>query len=914
MNATIAQRLEDIDAALDSTALTEENFEDYYVSTEEGRGDDPVASIIRRFRRQKKRNFKILFSSYTGAGRSTELLRLKRELEADFLIIKFSVKDKSGYSHLSIPEIFLHIIIESLSFVVRNKEVIELSQGVKDILTSLAASISGKSVSASTTDILSGFKRVFSDLDVYEKFKHKAKDDFKYVLDTSKTCKDLILHINMQLHKVNKQKIVIIIDDLDKVQSGIADDIFYRYIKQFTSVPASFIYTFPMAFLLSPNYKSVINEFDANYFLPMIKVRNKDKTINNVGIQNMIDIIYKRIDKHLIPKELLVEFPYRSGGCLGDFFRLLKLAAENALDRGGNRLDEVDLEYSKNRLKNDYYNAISYNERTGLSAEDYYKILLECYQSEDKKPLDVKGLADLKLNNALLGYDTDTWFDVHPVVKKILIDKKLIEETPDELWEKVGSFYEILMEEEEHPSRELKTGMFYPPIILKSLILHNIKCFKHAELSFSSDRRKGSWTLLVGNNGVGKTTILHCIALCCLGPELASKIVSLPQNMLRIGETKGYMEAVFEVMVGYTEDDNIMEELVVRLNIEKGSRTFEVDINTIDAPLQRFIDSRKRTDFEGWFVAGYGAVRNLLFTEEPSKISQKDPVIDRLESLFDPTKLLIDPSSLYRFITGDASPFKEMGAPAKLNSQITRHITGLLDKLLPMPSFREPNGTGNLKTPFGKVPISELSEGYKSMLSWLAHLIMYLLAAVKWNGDINDIKGIVLIDEVDLHLHPAWQQKVIPWLRESFPNLQFIGCTHSPMTAGGADDGDIILLEQQEEEIVVKQDLPSIKGWRADQILTGPLFGLESSRDLTTRRLIDEYEKLIGKSKLSKEDEERLQYLESTLSELIPSSGETEVQREAFRLIEETMEAYFNKQTPEKKEQLLKEIKRQLKR
>ncbi len=460
-------------------------------------------------------------------------------------------------------------------------------------------------------------------------------------------------------------------------------------------------------------------------------------------------------------------------------------------------------------------------------------------------------------------------------------------------------------------------AQWYPPITIKRLTLHNIKCFRHVTLTFENGCGSPSWTLLVGDNGVGKTTILHCITLCALGPELASKIIPLPQNMLRVGTQKGYMEAVFEAQIQSVSDNTKPGELVIRLNIEKGSRTFDIEIddkNPNAGHVKDFIYARKRTDFEGWFVAGYGAVRNLLFTDEPSKISQQDPVIDRVESLFDPTKLLIDPSSLYRFLSGDSSPFKEMGAPAKLNPQTTRHIRELLDKLLPMISFREPNGTGNLETPFGKVPISELSEGYKSMLSWLAHLIMHLLAAVKWDGDINDIKGIVLIDEVDLHLHPAWQQKVIPWLRESFPNLQFIGCTHSPMTAGGTDDGDIILLEQQEEEIVIKQDLPSIKGWRADQILTGPLFGLESSRDLTTRRLIDEYKELIAKSELSEGEVERLQELESTLSEEIPSSGETEVQREAFRLIEETMEAYFNKQTPEKKKQLLDEIKRQLNR
>lgn len=199
------------------------------------------------------------------------------------------------------------------------------------------------------------------------------------------------------------------------------------------------------------------------------------------------------------------------------------------------------------------------------------------------------------------------------------------------------------------------------------------------------------------------------------------------------------------------------------------------------------------------------------------------------------------------------------------------------------------------------------------MLSWLAHLIMHLLAAVKWRGNIMDIQGIVLIDEVDLHLHPAWQQQVIPLLQKCFPHLQFIGCTHSPMTAGGANDGDIILLDYHEGKIDVRQDLPSIKGWRADQILTGPLFGLESTRDLSTQQKLEQYTQLLESAELSPQQEKKLKELEKELGKLIPSAGETEIQREAFRMIEETMQSYLEKQTPAKKRKLLDELKRQLK-
>ncbi len=163
---------------------------------------------------------------------------------------------------------------------------------------------------------------------------------------------------------------------------------------------------------------------------------------------------------------------------------------------------------------------------------------------------------------------------------------------------------------------------------------------------------------------------------------------------------------------------------------------------------------------DGRFTSGYGPAPNLPLTGDPSKIAPPDNAEDRGKSLFDATKPLIDPSLLNRFLSGDASVFKELGAPAEPDPHTIRAARELLEKC--------------------------------GMLSWPAHLILHLLRAVNWKGDITEVSGIVLIDDIDPH------REAVPLLRACFPNLQFIAGTRSPETAPGVEKKDILLLEPQE--------------------------------------------------------------------------------------------------------------------
>jgi predicted ATP-binding protein involved in virulence len=891
-NVIIAQDLEDVDRTLDMSRLTDDNFDHYYIDTSAARGDDPVARIARKFKRHKSKNLKILLTGFQGTGKTTELKRLERELKDDYHVIRISAREKIGRENSSPAELPLHMMLEIIKeFGPRTNYGTAFQKEIGKYFESMSGSVLKDGLPGKfDVDIPNYLEQLVNDLKISSRFLEFAEKNTMSLLSISLQCFDLLLEEFYE--RVGGKRVLFILDNMEKITLKVAEDILINHIREFSSRDCSYIFTFPIPLQARFIAGTIMHEFDDNYFLPMLKVHDKNGDDYKPAVQCLINIVNKRISAKLISNTLLKQFIRMSGGAVRDLFRMLKIAADNALGRDVTKIAKEDFDYALNKIKSEYADLIVYNEKNGMSAREYYRILVDCYNSKDKKPLSEKGLMDLKLNNTLLGYETDTWYDVHPIVREILIDKGLV------------------------PQRRIPTGteqksMGLPPITLKSLKLHNIKCFKDVDFSISPGGNSRPWSLFVGDNGVGKSTILHCIALCSLGPDLVSQLVRIPRDMLRVGADKGYMEAVFDAPMETTAPDDSPNEVKIRLTIEKGSRTFGLqypDDKKAGERVKDFLNARKRTDFEGWFVAAYGPVRNLLFTEEASKLSQQDPIIDRLGSLFDPAKLLIDPASLNRFLSGDTSVFREMDAPEKLNLHTVNHIRELLDKLLPMISFRAPNGKGNLETPFGHVPISELSEGYKSMLSWLAHLLMHLLASVKWEGNINDIKGIVLIDEVDLHLHPQWQRQVIPWLRESFPNMQFICCTHAPMTAGGAKDGDIILLKQEEEEIRIRQDLPSIKGWRADQILTSQLFGLEATRDVDTEKEMESYIQLLGKTDPTDEEKQQLRVLEKKLGDRIPPTCETQLERDAYQMIENTMKSYLDRN-----EKLQKEVKRQLK-
>src|SRR6185503_12158163 len=102
----------------------------------------------------------------------------------------------------------------------------------------------------------------------------------------------------------------------------------------------------------------------------------------------------------------------------------------------------------------------------------------------------------------------------------------------------------------------------------------------------------------------------------------------------------------------------------------------------------------------------------------------------------------------------------------------------------------------------GRVPLSALSDGYLTTLGWIADLVARWL---HWAEQVNQstegdffarMEGLVLVDEIDLHLHPRWQRTIIRKLKELFPRLSFVVTTHNALTLLGAEAGEIVVLRE----------------------------------------------------------------------------------------------------------------------
>lgn len=397
---------------------------------------------------------------------------------------------------------------------------------------------------------------------------------------------------------------------------------------------------------------------------------------------------------------------------------------------------------------------------------------------------------------------------------------------------------------------------------LRRLEIDNLKLIRKMDLQLdpSPDSAMGMWTVLIGRNGRGKTSILRAIALAAFGKSQASALAedwlrSIPDRRLggtaqtRIGawfsfgarrpKSAAIPEQATGLVswLGYTSGDS---EFVGRreLNAQRadgqvpyeawmadgardvaspGLNNTNYRLNDSDArlgPPDDFIIEARRKNLDHLFVAAYGNTRRLY---QPSSTKSRSGQSHRIASLFDPAFRITGLDFFENLGNGRAERFDALLQQALFSvADLMHEVTGLdLQKLslddsgVPDAIQADETYTATLDLPGGpiRIPTVWLADGQQALLSWLADLIGHLMLDQRRVTDPADFEGLVLVDDIDLHIHPDWQTRLIPALKRAFPRLQFIVTTHSPLIIASLRPEEVIELDLDPNGNVVANPL-----------------------------------------------------------------------------------------------------------
>ena len=182
-----------------------------------------------------------------------------------------------------------------------------------------------------------------------------------------------------------------------------------------------------------------------------------------------------------------------------------------------------------------------------------------------------------------------------------------------------------------------------------------------------------------------------------------------------------------------------------------------------------------------------------------------------------------------------------------------------------------------------RIYVGDLSSGSQSTLLWIMWLAFKMLTHYDYADGWNERPGILLIDEVENHLHPTWQRRVIPALLEFFPGLQVFATTHSPFVVAGLRSGQVHMLKRETDgEITASTNQRDIVGWTTDEILR-TFMGVDEPTDQLTVDRANRLRELREKEELDDEEAEEMEDLRREVNEdFMSSSTPLEEQRERY--------------------------------
>lgn len=427
-----AERFEEMISVFDAMPLNQDNFKDFFVDTSRIRSVISARSeIITTLKYGINPYTKILLMGHKGSGKSTEMVKISEELKDQYEIINFSIAqdvELIGIQYIDVIFAVMSQIIEYLSAspsVMVKPDILEkLTDYWKKEVTLEIVNDDFAGAEAGGEAKLSFLKQI----SVYGKgiFKTSTESKKKIRKEIEPKISYLIALINEVLEDLNSQlkenggkELLVVIEDLDKLDIADAKQLFFFHRQTLLSLHLKMIFSFPIYMAYTTEFGAISDEFDKAVLYSMIKVNNSDGTRNEEGISILKKIVYKRMDPDLVSNSALEYMILKSGGAIRDLFTMLtdcaifEISKENP-DPTQAAISDEDAHLAVKRLKSTY-------ERYIKSPEQFERLIAIYHDPHPENTDEI--LSELLKTLCVIEYNGERWCGVHPVLVDFLKEK-----------------------------------------------------------------------------------------------------------------------------------------------------------------------------------------------------------------------------------------------------------------------------------------------------------------------------------------------------------------------------------------------------------------------------------------------------------------------------------------------------------
>jgi energy-coupling factor transporter ATP-binding protein EcfA2 len=401
------------------------------------------------------------------------------------------------------------------------------------------------------------------------------------------------------------------------------------------------------------------------------------------------------------------------------------------------------------------------------------------------------------------------------------------------------------------------------PVRLIALRLENIGPFRSFSLNFEHD-----WNVFLGNNGSGKSTLLRAIALVLCGDD--SRALNEGSRLLRSTADTGFVELdIGRDIPRRVGDAAISQRLeTYRTELSRDRAGVHVNVRTQVSPLK----------MGRWVALAFPPLRGISVgnPKGPTADSAPSPVVeDVLPILVGQTDARME--SLKQWLVnldvrsrpGEGISEKQASRNLALRDRFFEVFNAFVPGVnVAFVGVDRNTWQVTVATNGVEIGIDQVSQGTSSMLGWVGALLQRMSEIHGASQDPWTQAAVVLIDEIDAHLHPEWQQKIVATLKSQFENVQFVATTHSPLIVGELEAQQVYRVRWEDGDVIAAHPAHSVKGLGVAGVLTSEMFGLSSTLDEATRELLEKQRRIAGSESLSDGQKIELEQVNAELETL----------------------------------------------